>query len=999
MPNGKFFRVWRVTCIATRDQKGRNMSKLEGLEKLSSYEILERRDIPDVGSTSVLLRHKKSGARVALLSNDDENKVFYIGFRTPPRDSTGVPHILEHSVLCGSREFPVKDPFVELVKGSLNTFLNAMTYPDKTVYPVASCNDKDFRNLVHVYLDAVFYPNIYQKEAIFRQEGWHYEIGEDGALSINGVVYNEMKGVYSSAEDVLATAVMNSLYPHTTYGVESGGDPDVIPELTYEKFLEFHRTYYHPSNSYLYLYGDMDMAEQLDFIDREYLSAFGPLTVDSEITREPDGFAGAPVVRDYPLNEGESAEDNTYLTINWSVGESTDTELCTAFQVLDYVLCSAPGAPLKQTLVDRGLGKDIYSIWESGIRQPYFSVVAKGVAADRREEFLQTVKEVLTGIAEKGFDEKALLAALNYYEFKYREADFGSYPRGLMLGLQMLDGWLYDDAKPFAAIELLNTFRVLRERVGSGWYEELVRKYLLENPHRVSVTLNPVEGLQEKHEEELRKKLAERKAAMSDAELDQVRAICEALRAFRETDDRPEDLARIPLLQRADLKKEAAAPVYEERELGGVPALYHGLETNGIGYLRLLFRLDDIPEEYFAYVGLFTDVLGLLNTEHYSYGDLFNEINLVTGGMSAVNNTYTQADDADRCTATLELKTKAFGSQLAQALELMQEIMLTSDFTDEKRLREILAESKSRMQAQMMTAGHHVAAMRALSYGSVSGVYGETLSGVALYRLNARLEEHFDEEKKGFIDKLQTLARMIFRQENLMVDFTGSEEAFASLAAPAEKLCGALYTAPVKKEHWVPVPERKNEGFLTAGQIQYVCRAGNFLRKGYAYTGALRVLKVLMGYEYLWVNIRVKGGAYGCMCSFGRSGESYFVSYRDPNLKKTVEVYEAAGKAISEFTADERTMTQYIIGAVSELDMPMNPAAKGMYGLSAYMTGLTAERIQRERDEVLNAQPEDIRRLGATIDAFMADDFFCAVGNAAHIKADGEMFEKTENLF
>lgn len=976
------------------------MSKLEGLKNLQSYEILEQRDIPDIGSASVLLRHKRTGARVALLSNDDENKVFYIGFRTPPHDSTGVAHILEHSVLCGSREFPVKDPFVELVKGSLNTFLNAMTYPDKTLYPVASCNDKDFHNLMHVYLDAVFYPNIYQKESIFRQEGWHYELGEDGALTLNGVVYNEMKGAYSSADDVLETAIMNSLYPHTPYGVESGGDPDVIPELTYEEFLDFHRKYYHPSNSYIYLYGDMDMAEQLDFIDKEYLSAFDALTVDSVIGTEPsDGFAGTPVVKDYPLNEGESAEDNTYLTINWSVGDSNDIELCTAFQVLDYALCSAPGAPLKQTLVDRGLGKDVYSIWESGIRQPYFSVVAKGVSADKKDEFLRTVREVLSGIAEKGFDEKALRAALNYYEFKYREADFGSYPKGLMLGLQMLDGWLYDDAKPFAAIELLETFRTLRERVGSGWYEELVRTYLLDNPHRVSVTLNPVEGLQERREEELRGKLAKRKAAMSEAELAQVKATYEALRAFQETDDAPEDLARIPLLRRGDLKKEANAPVYEERRLGSIPALYHGLETNGIGYLRLIFRLDDIPEEYFAYVGLFKNVLGLLNTEHYSYGDLFNEINLATGGMDAVTNGYSRVDDADRCTVTLELKTKAFEAQLPQALELMREIMLTSDFTDAKRLREILSESKSRLQAQMMTAGHSVAAGRALSYGSVSGVYSETLAGVALYRLNARIEEHFDEEKQDFIDKLQTLARMIFRPENLMIDFVGSGEAFASLKDPAETLCGALYTEPVKKEHWTPVPERKNEGFLTAGQIQYVCRAGNFLRRGLPYTGALRVLKVLMGYEYLWVNVRVKGGAYGCMCSFGRTGESYFVSYRDPNLKKTVEIYEAAGKAIAEFAADERTMTQYIIGAVSELDMPMNPAAKGLYGLSAYMTGLSAERLQRERDEVLNAQPEDIRRLGAYIDAFMADDFLCAVGNAAHIKAESGMFGKTENLF
>ncbi len=409
---------------------------VKDLEKLSAYEMIEQREIADIGSMSVLLRHKKTGARVALLANDDENKVFYIGFRTPPADSTGVPHILEHSVLCGSREFPVKDPFVELVKGSLNTFLNAMTYPDKTLYPVASCNEKDFQNLMHVYLDAVFYPNIYEKEAIFRQEGWHYELSEDGGLAINGVVYNEMKGVYSSADDVLETAVMNSLYPHTAYGVESGGDPEVIPELGYEQFLDFHRKYYHPSNSYIYLYGDMDMAERLQFIDEHYLSAFDALEINSEIGKEPEnGSTSIGIIKEYPLNEGEDAEENTYFSVNYSVGESTDTELCTAFQILDYALCSAPGAPLKQTLVDRGIGKDVYSIWDNGIRQPYFSVIAKGTSLERQSEFMDVVREVLERIASEGFDKKALLAALNYYEFKYRDSAFASYPTGVIYGL------------------------------------------------------------------------------------------------------------------------------------------------------------------------------------------------------------------------------------------------------------------------------------------------------------------------------------------------------------------------------------------------------------------------------------------------------------------------------------------------------------------------------------------------------------------------------------
>ena len=986
---------------------------VEGIKDLSAYEIIEQREIADINSMSVLLRHRKTGAKVALLANDDDNKVFYIGFRTPPTDSTGVAHILEHSVLCGSREFPVKDPFVELVKGSLNTFLNAMTYPDKTLYPVASCNDKDFQNLMHVYLDAVFYPNIYQKEAIFRQEGWHYELeGEEAPLTINGVVYNEMKGAYSSADDVLETAIMNSLYPHTAYGVESGGDPDVIPELKYEDFLEFHRKFYHPSNSYIYLYGDMDMAEKLDFIDKHYLADFDALQVDSEIEREVwedsgessgegsgDQIMAKAIVKEYPLNEGESAEENTYLSLNYSVGESTDSELCVAFEILDYALCSAPGAPLKQALVERGIGKDVYSIWDDGIKQPYFSVVAKGTSLEKQQEFLDTIHEVLQKLVKDGFDEKALRAALNYYEFRYREADFGFYPKGLMYGMQMLDSWLYDERKPFVHIELLDVYDRLKKKVKTGYFEDLIRTYLLQNTHCSMVILKPVEGLLAKKEQELAESLAARKAAMSAEEIRGIMETEKMLREFQETEDAPEDLAKIPLLEREDLKKEAALPVWEERKIGDTKLLYHNLFTNGIGYLALIFNLDNIPQEYVGYIGLLKGCLMLLNTAHYSYGDLFNETNLVTGGMGALNTIYSRVYDADVCTLTLELRTKVLYENMDKAIALMQEIMMTTDFTDEKRLKEILAEAKSRMQAQMMAGGHTVAAGRAMSYGSVSAMLSEELSGVPFYRLVADCEGHFEERKAELVEKLQMLAKMIFRPENLMVDFVGDEAELKRLEAPLTALKQALYTDPVEKAVYRPQPKCLNEGFMTAGQIQYVCRAGNFAKKGLKYTGALRVLRVMMGYEYLWVNVRVKGGAYGCMCRFGRSGESYFVSYRDPNLQKTLEIYEKAAETIAAYEADERTMTQYIIGAISDLDIPMNPATKGLNGLNAYMTGLTGEILQKERDEILAATAEDIRGLSVYIKAFMEDDHLCVVGNAGKLKQEEKLFTKLENLF
>ncbi len=969
------------------------------VEELSTYEVIEKREIADINSVSYLCRHKKTGARVALIQNDDDNKVFYIGFRTPPKDSTGVAHILEHSVLCGSKEFPIKDPFVELVKGSLNTFLNAMTYPDKSIYPVASCNDKDFQNLVHVYLDAVFYPNIYQNESIFRQEGWHYELDDRDELKINGVVYNEMKGAFSSPDDVLEREMTSSLYPHTTYGCESGGDPDVIPELTYEDFLDFHRKYYHPSNSYIYLYGDMDMAEKLTFIDEHYLSAFDALEVDSTIGEEPAFVTPNRVVKEYPINEGEDEEENTYLSLNLSVGDSLDKELYVAFQILDYALCSAPGAPLKQALVDKGIGKDVYSIYENGIKQPYFSVVAKDTSVSKEEEFLATIESVLQDIVKNGFDEKALLAGLNYYEFKYREADFGSYPKGLMYGLQMLDSWLYDDTKPFVHIEANATFAALRAKAKEGYFESLVERYLLQNSHRSVVILKPKMGLLEQQEAELKQKLADSKASMTPEELEEVVAKYQALTAFQESEDSKEDIEKIPLLQREDLKKEAAGFVNEERSIGDTTLLYHNLFTNGIGYLRLIFSLDEIPGEYFPYIGLLKGCLGLLNTENYQYGDLFNEMNLITGGMAAVNNSYISVKDSNDCKVTLELKTKVFYENLDKAIQMMSEIILTSDFTDAKRLYEIIAEGKSRMQAQMMSGGHSVAAGRALAYGSVSGALSEELSGVPFYRLTARLEQNFEQEKEALVEKLQTLAKMIFRKENLMVDFVGEEHAVEQLTAPVEALKEKLYTCEVEKAKYIPVVTKKNEGLMTSGQVQYVCRAGNFRRKGLEYKGTLKVLKVMMGYEYLWMNVRVKGGAYGCMCSFGHSGESYFVSYRDPNLARTIEVYEKAAETIASYQADERTMTQYIIGAISDLDMPMNPAAKGLRSLGGYMIGATQEMLQKERDEILAATAEELRGLSAYIQAFMEEDFLCVVGNAGKIKEEQNKFMNLENLF
>ena len=970
------------------------------IEQLTTYTLLEKRQIKDINSVAYLLKHNKTGARVALLSNDDENKVFYIGFRTPPKDSTGVAHIVEHTVLCGSDKFPVKDPFIELAKGSLNTFLNAMTYPDKTIYPVASCNDKDFQNLMDVYLDAVLHPNIYHEEKIFKQEGWHYEMenGEDD-LTINGVVYSEMKGAYSSPDDVLWREIMNSLYPHTAYAVESGGDPDVIPELSYEDFLAFHKRYYHPSNSYIYLYGNMDMAEKLQWIDEEYLSKYDALAVDSTLAVEPPFPETKIVEKEYPIMESESEEDNTYLAYNIAFGVQPDRKFCYGFNTLADVLCMMPGAPVKQALLDAGIGTDISCGYDIGIKQPYFSIITKNANVGQKDEFVRIVEDTLSKLVEEGLDKRAIRANLNNCEFKYREADYGSHPKGLMYGIQMLETWLYDDSKPFTNVELLDTFRELKEAVDTSYFEELIDTYLLRNTHKSVVVVRPVRGLTEQRTKKLAQKLAQKKTAMSKEEIEQIVRQTVELREYQEEPSAKEDLEKIPLLSRADMKKEAAPYYNEERKVGDTVLLYHDVFTNGIGYLRFMFDLRQVPEELFPYVGILKTILGLVNTENYSYSELYNEINLQTGGIVPAVTTYADARDLTKYTATLDLKVKVLYENLPQAFALAEEILTGSDYTDAKRLFELVAEARSCKQAEMMSAGHRTAAGRALSYLSKSAVVLEHIGGIPFYQLLESLEKEFDNRKDELIDNLNKVIRYIFRPENLMVDYTAEHEGLAGVESLIENLKDKLYSDPVDGTGYDPKPVKKNEGFMTSAQIQYVCRAGNFEKKGLPYHGALHVLRVMMGYDYLWTQVRVKGGAYGCMCEFMKTGDSYFVSYRDPNLGNTIDVFEKAADYIAHFDADERTMTQYIIGAISEMDTPMTPAMKGNHSLTGYMTHYSYEMAQKDRDELLATDADTIRGLAKYIRAFMDEDCLCVVGNEENIKANSDLFENTEYLF
>ena len=959
------------------------------------YRLVEIQTLPQMNGTGYVFYHRKTKARVVVISNDDDNKVFNIGFRTPPKDDTGVPHIMEHSVLCGSEKFPIKDPFVELVKGSLNTFLNAMTYPDKTVYPVASCNDKDFQNLMDVYLDAVFHPNIYKRKEIMMQEGWHYEC-EDASQPIqyNGVVYNEMKGVFSSPEQQLDRLNMKTLYPDTPYFYESGGDPEYITDLTYEDFIAFHQKYYHPSNSYIYLYGNMDIEEKLAFIDKEYLSHYDYLQVDSKIEKQKPFEQRKEVEEFYAISSEEEEKDKTYLSYNVVVGRSTDPELYLATQILEYVLVNVPGAPLKKALIDAGIGNDIISTYESSLIQPMFSIIAQNANPEDKERFVQVIQDTLQKIVEDGIDRKSLKAAINVYEFQNREANFGSYPKGLMYGLKMFDSWLYEDSCALTHLMVEETFEFLKEQLETDYYEQLVQKYFLDNTHATIVALRPQKGLAAQKEEKLAKKLADYKATLDSQQIEDIVATTKALKEYQDSEDSKEDLEKIPLLTIADIEKKTKPFINEEMSIEGIKTVLHNTFTNGITYLSLCFDMRSLPLNLVPYASLLVSMLKQVDTKNYSYRELASEINLYTGGMSSSTSIYKNENLKGGFGAVFQMKAKVLHNNVAKAVELMKEILFTSNLADEKRLKEIIAEQKVGMRSEITNAGHLAMANRAMSYFDQGAKYKEMMESIDYYETLVDWCEHFEDKKVEIVKNLQETAKLLFTSNHLTVSVTTEEQVEALLSKPLNDLKTALY-----EDVQLPVPEVPlqfvKEGFKTSSQVQYVSCAGDYKKAGYDYTGALLVLKMIFSYEYLWMNIRVKGGAYGCACTFGRFGNGFFTSYRDPNLKETYKVYENAAAFVEQFDVDERTMTKYIIGAISGLDTPLTPSAYGAHSFAAYLSGISEADKQKERDEVLSANVESIRALAPIVKAVFDEKAFAALGNEGKVLEQEDLFDKT----
>lgn len=968
-------------------------------EIYSGFRVVETKQISDIDSEGIIFEHEKSGARLLFLKNKDDNKVFSISFRTPPKDSTGVPHILEHSVLCGSSKFPVKEPFVELAKGSLNTFLNAFTFPDKTMYPVASRNDKDFNNLIDVYMDAVLNPNIYKYPEILMQEGWHYELeSREEEITYKGVVYNEMKGAFSSPESILFRKITETLFPDTTYGVESGGDPDVIPELTQEKFLEFHGKYYHPSNSYIYFYGDMDIEEKLKFLDESYLAAYDRIAVDSGIGFQEPYDSIRETVIEYPITASENEQDKTYLSLNFAVGNCTDPEIYLAFDILEHLLLETPGSPLKKALIDSCIGKDVFGLFENSILQPVFSVVAKNSNEDKLESFKKVVFETLETLVAKGIDKKSIEASINLKEFQLREADYQGYPKGLIYSMKCMDSWLYEES-PFLHLGYEKTIEKVKAALTTDYFEKLIQKYLLENSHVSMLVVKPLKGMEEKKAEETRKELAEFKAGLTEQELESIIQTTKSLKERQLQPDSQEDLEKIPLLELEDIKKDAERLDISEREEGDLKVLYFPVFTNKICYIDLYFDTCAVPQEKLPYLSILASVLGKVSTEKYYYEDLVNEINICTGGLRFNTAEYSLSGSDEVFYPKFSVRTKVLEHNIEKAFGILKDIINTTKYDDKKRLREIIQEMKSRLEMMMHDRGHIVAANHLLSYFSAQGKYGDITSGLYFYKFISELEKNFDSRAEEIIGNLREVSALIFNRRGLTSAVTSEEEQYKLFVEGVMRLNESLAEGEAKPCSYSFDLKKENEGLMSSGKVQYVAKAYNFIKLGYRYSGSMLVLKTISNYDYLWNRVRVQGGAYGSFSAFMKNGNMFFTSYRDPNLADTLKVYDGAGEYFSSFKTDKRQMTKYIIGTISDLDAPLTPSMKGDKAVELYFRKISYEDLQKERSEVLSTDEASIRSYGKMLDELMKLNYVCVFGNEEKIKANKELFGSLINVF
>lgn len=951
----------------------------------------ESMPLEEIHAHGYLFTHKKSGARLCYLASQDNNKVFSITFKTPPRDDTGVAHILEHSVLCGSEKYAAKDPFNELAKGSLNTFLNAMTYPDKTMYPIASCNEKDFRNMMDVYLDAVFHPNIYHKKGIFLQEGWRLEKQGD-TRTATGVVFNEMKGALSDPESRLAGAISKSIFGESTYGFESGGDPSAIVDLTYEDFLNYHREWYHPSNAYLYLYGNMGIMSCLEHIDQAYLKEY-------QKTEQLPVIKGTTVPAEnkerYETFPAENeADEKGYFAYNFKIGHCADTRENLALQILGYLLLETNASPLKNALRDAGICEEAEGYFDSSTYETVYSVIGKNGKKEDFPRFCTIVEDVLKEAAENGFEKELLKSSLKKMEFLLREEDYGSRPKGLVYHTRQMKSWLHGE-DPLSCLKVITVFLSLKEEIEKGFLQRLIEEKFLKNTETTKLCFMPEWGKQEKEDEEFRNKIETRLSTMSEKQKEDLEKDDMALADFQNTADTPEILAQIPLLKREDIDLLPMAVPRKEITVSDCEILYLPMESEGILYGQIQFSTD-FEEEELYYVGLLTEVLGRLDTKKTSFSEIAAKTDRVFGGFSMSNDIYSK--NWTEYLPFMTLNFKILKDDLAEGIDFIKEILLETDYAKTDSLLKIVKTAKLKGEMYFQNQAHSTAIFRSRGALSAGAAAKERTSGIAYYQFLCEIEKKLQTEPAAVAEQLQRIAEKVLIKEHMRASIGCKESDWKVFSEAIAKMREYLPHGKkaVKK---VPFsPHFRKEGFRISSKVQYNIKTWDLSLGNIPYSGKMQVLKTIITLEYLWNQIRVQGGAYGCGCNFQRNGGVYFYSYRDPNLRKTYEVYNALCDKINHFHADEREMSKYIIGTINRFDQPKTNGELLDYGTALYFTGVTEEMRQQERTEILNVTEKDICQYAELLRQIADTENICTIGGEEILNAEKDYFDIVKNL-
>ncbi len=953
------------------------------------FELSRDEQIEEIDTRARIWLHVKSGAELLSLTNDDENKVFGVSFRTPPADSTGIAHIMEHSVLGGSRKYQVKEPFVELVKGSLNTFLNAMTFGDKTIYPVASTNLQDFYNLVDVYLDAVFFPLITPNH--LQQEGWHYEMENlDAPLTYKGVVFNEMKGVYSSPDSMLQRYSDQTLFPDTTYGFDSGGNPEDIPDLTYEQFKSFHDTFYHPANSLIFFYGDDDEQERLRLLD-EYLSQFDKIEVESAITLQPSFSEPKNFTFPYSAdaNQSNGNKPKAMVQVNWLLPEFAEPNLVMALSVLSYALVATSASPLRKALIDSGLGEDVTGGGLSTYtRQMTFAVGLKGVDLNDVGKVEPLILQTLQQLADEGIENDMIEAAVNTIEFSLRENNTGAYPRGLSLMISALNTWLHD-RDPLMPLRYEEPLAALKENLASnnGALQPLIYAYLLDNPHRTTVVLQPDQQLDQRRDAAEKARLAAVRAKLSQEELQRVMDNTHELRRLQETPDSPEALATLPILTLDDLDRESKTIPIEVLQEQDTDILFHDLFTNGIVYLNVGFNLKALPQEYLPLAGLFGPALLSMGTETEDFVKLSQRIGRKTGGISS--GTFISANEHDpEGVAWFFLNGKATMEQTQDLLDILRDVLLTANLDNRDRFRQIVLRAKAGQEAGLIPAGHRVVNARLSAHFSKADWVAEQMSGLENLFYNRQLQQNIENDWPAVLAKLEAIRDHLLSRENMLVNVTADAADWTQFQPQLGQFLTDIPPKPVSYPDWNPLPLPPNEGLAIPAQVNYVGKGANIYDLGYKAHGSISVITNYLRTTWLWEKVRVQGGAYGGFCTFRRqSGVFSFLSYRDPNLRGTLANYDGTAQFLRRIHVNAEELTKSIIGAIGALDAYQLPDAKGYTSMQRHLLGITDAERQKYRDQVLATREEDFKAFAEVLQKINDNGLVVVLGSSEAIKA------------